>query len=248
MKTSKVTFTFLILTVFAIAMGFLEAIVVVYLRQLYYPDGFRFPFVLLPEDQIIIEWVREITTIVMLVTIGMIAGKNKLQRFFYFLFTFGVWDIFYYVGLKAFLDWPESLLTWDILFLIPLPWIGPVLAPVLCSLAMIVFAISTITLQEKGYPLTVKATEWILLLGGVFLILFSFTQDFFKLIIQNDLLDKFFTLTTNDYFWELISQFKPTSYNWWIFAPGLVLILSTNFLVLKRMRSKEQKKNKPYNT
>ena len=31
------------LIIFAVSMGFLEAIVVVYIRELYYPDGFRFP-------------------------------------------------------------------------------------------------------------------------------------------------------------------------------------------------------------
>lgn len=229
----------LILTIFSIAMGFLEAIVVVYLRQLYYPDGFSFPFVLLPNDQIIIEWVREISTIVMLVTIGMIAGKDKLQRFFYFLFTFAVWDIFYYVGLKAFLNWPESLLTWDILFLIPIPWIGPVLAPVICSLVMIIFAITTLSLQEKGRQLSIKPIEWVLIFSGVGLILYSFTEDFFRLIIQNDLLSEFFTLSTNDHFWKLISEFEPTYYNWWVFIPGIILILAANFLVIKRMNSSE---------
>jgi hypothetical protein len=228
---------FILLTIFAIAMGFLEAIVVVYLRQLYYPEGFSFPFVLLPNDQIIIEWVREFTTLVMLVSVGIIAGRNKLQRFFYFLLTFGIWDIFYYVGLKAFLDWPESLLTWDILFLIPLPWIGPVLAPVICSLVMIIFAITTLSLQEKGRQLTVKPTEWALILSGVILILYSFTEDFFRLIIQNDLLTEFFTLSTNDHFWKLISEFKPTNYNWLVFIPGILLILAANVFIVKRLKS-----------
>jgi len=33
----------------------------------------------------------------------------------------------------------HSLLDWDILFLLPLPWWGPVLAPVLIALLMIVW-------------------------------------------------------------------------------------------------------------
>jgi hypothetical protein len=67
----------------------------------------------------------------------MIAGMNRWQRFSYFLIGFGVWDIFYYVWLKVILNWPASLFDWDILFLIPIPWIGPVIAPVLVSLIMI---------------------------------------------------------------------------------------------------------------
>jgi hypothetical protein len=100
-------------------MGFLEAIVVVYLRQLYFPEGFDFPLNPIPPKILAIEWLREITTLVMLVSIGIIAGKNFLQRFSYFLYCFAVWDIFYYVALKLLLNWPPSLLTWDLLFLFP---------------------------------------------------------------------------------------------------------------------------------
>ena len=99
------------LVVFAVAMGFLEAAVVVYLRELYYPDGFRFPFVPLPERILWTELARELTTLIMLLAVAMLAGKNRLDRFFVFGFLFGVWDIVYYVGLRLFLGWPESLFT-----------------------------------------------------------------------------------------------------------------------------------------
>jgi hypothetical protein len=131
---------FLWIAVFAIAMGFLEAIVVVYLRELYYPDGFEFPLRLMSADLVRAEWIREIATLVMLAGIGIIAGRNGLQRLFYALFAFGVWDIFYYVALKLLLGWPASLLTWDLLFLIPVSWLGPVLAPAINSLTMILMA------------------------------------------------------------------------------------------------------------
>jgi hypothetical protein len=35
--------TIIWLAVFSMAMGYLESAVVVYLRKLYYPDGFKFP-------------------------------------------------------------------------------------------------------------------------------------------------------------------------------------------------------------
>ena len=115
----KTRTTLILLGIFAIAMGFLEAIVVVYLRALYYPNGFNFPLTMFSQRLIEIEWVREIATVVMIITIAWVAGKNFLQRFSYFLYVFAVWDIFYYVALKVFLDWPASFLTWDLLFLIP---------------------------------------------------------------------------------------------------------------------------------
>ncbi|MBK6833902.1 MAG: hypothetical protein IPG89_06345 [Bacteroidetes bacterium] len=65
----------------------------------------------------------------MLVGAGIIAGKTRLTRFAYFIIAFAIWDIFYYVFLYVLLQWPESLFTWDILFLVPVPWTGPVIAP-----------------------------------------------------------------------------------------------------------------------
>jgi len=128
---------FVAVTIFAIAMAFLEAAVVEYLRQLYYPEGFSFPLKMIPMNIYFVELGREAATIIMLAAIGYLAGKNFLTRFSAFIIAFGVWDIFYYVFLKLILNWPSSLFDWDILFLIPLPWIGPVLAPVIISVLLI---------------------------------------------------------------------------------------------------------------
>jgi len=157
---AKIHRTFVLLGIFGIAMGFLEAIVVVYLRQIYYPQGFDFPLNPLSSKTLSVEWLREIATIIMLVTIGVIAGKNHLQKLSYFLYSFATWDIFYYVGLKLLLNWPPSFLTWDILFLIPVAWIGPVLAPITCSLTMILLAGCIVCLQERGYTVKIKLSEW----------------------------------------------------------------------------------------
>lgn len=240
MKTSfkKNHRTFILLGVFGLAMGFLEAIVVVYLRQIYYPQGFDFPLSILSPEIVIIEWVREIATIIMLVTLGIIAGKDNLQRFFYFLYSFAIWDIFYYAGLKLFLNWPPSFLTWDILFLIPIPWIGPVLAPIICSLTLILFAVSIIYLQEKDFTLRLKIFEWGLTSLGALIILYTFTWDYFKLIFQYSFLQEFNTLSGNDHFWQIMSNYKPTYYNWYLFAIGEVLILFTLIKVIKRIKSR----------
>lgn len=138
--------------IFAIAMGYLEAAVVVYLRELYYPEGFHikekvgFPFIkfgvvkeLKPFSKKIIftELGREAATIMMLITLSIIAGNSIVSYIAYFLLLFGIWDIFYYVFLKIILDWPESLSTTDVFFLIPTPWIGPVWLPVLLSVIII---------------------------------------------------------------------------------------------------------------
>lgn len=88
--------TLIWISLFAIAMGFLETSVVVYLRELYYPRGFKFPLVIIPNKIAVVEFWREIATIVMLVGAGIIAGKTRLSRFAYFIIAFAIWDIFYY--------------------------------------------------------------------------------------------------------------------------------------------------------
>jgi len=78
---------YLPLFIFAVSMGFLEAIVVVYIREIYYPDGFQFPLKELPARLIIIEWIREISTLLMLGSVAWISGKTILKRLSVFIFT-----------------------------------------------------------------------------------------------------------------------------------------------------------------
>src|SRR5215204_495359 len=125
-------------TIFSIAMGFMETAIVVYLRKIYYPGGFQFPLVPMEADLVLVEILREAATIIMLVGIGILIGKNTSQKFAYFIYCFAIWDLCYYIFLKLLLDWPESLLTPDILFLIPVPWVGPVIGPCIISMTMIV--------------------------------------------------------------------------------------------------------------
>src|SRR4051812_14084868 len=85
------------LTLFSIAMGFLETAVVVYMRKLYYPGGFKFPLVPISPDIAATEFWREAATIIMLIGVGILAGKNAPQRLVFFLYAFAIWDLFYYV-------------------------------------------------------------------------------------------------------------------------------------------------------
>lgn len=167
----------ILVTVFALSFAFVESSVVVYLRALYYPDGFSFPLHRLSENQVLVELFREFSTIVMLVTVGMMAGKTRWEKFSYFLVAFGIWDIFYYVWLKAILNWPVTLKDWDILFLIPVPWIGPVIAPILVSFFLIVAGIMMIREEEKSSIFTASRTSWILSGLGSVCILYSFVRD-----------------------------------------------------------------------
>jgi len=224
------------LTIFSIAMGFLEAVVVIYLRQLYYPEGFAFPLKLAVLEEISLEYFREISTIIMLLCISIVAGKNFSERFSYFLLCFGVWDIFYYIWLKALINWPPSLLTWDILFLIPVVWAGPVLAPVICSVTMVAIAGCVMYFYQKGYPVKIHLVEWIVLSLGVFIIITSFVWEYSKIIIQGGFFSRFLTLGTDPHFQKIVTSHVPTSYNWLFFIIGESLILCFLAIFFKRMR------------
>ncbi|HEY6914417.1 MAG TPA: hypothetical protein VI413_07055 [Paludibacter sp.] len=214
---SSIFSTFILPFIFCTAMGVLEAVVVIYLRKIYYPTGFEFPIKFLSPDLLLTEWIREVATIVMLVVLGIMAGKDNLQRFLYFLFCFAIWDLTYYITLKAFLNWPASLLTWDILFLIPVPWMSPVLAPVICSITMIFFAVSFVWLKKNYSSFKIKLYEWAFILLGATFIFISFILDYFTLLAQSN-----FSLSETN---NMLSLYVPMSFNWWLFGIGEILIL-----------------------
>jgi hypothetical protein len=188
-------------TAFSVAFGFVEAVVVFYIRLHYYPEGFSFPLVNIPPYVGLIEVMREAATIIMLTAIAWISGRRPLERFAFFAFAFGVWDIFYYVFLKVMLDWPASLMTWDVLFLIPLPWLSPVLAPVTVSACLIGASMIIFVREWEGRPLQFDRWQWIALTAGGFLIVASFVAD---------------SAFAAD-------QLQPESFNWVLFSAGVVI-------------------------
>jgi len=125
------------LLIWGTVFGYIEAAVVVYLREIYYPEGFVFPLVMIGHRIMLTEILREAATLLIIWATVMLAYKRRQSRFAAFFLLFGVWDIFYYIFLKLLLHWPESIHTWDILFLIPSPWAGPVWAPTLVSIGFI---------------------------------------------------------------------------------------------------------------
>jgi len=135
-----------ITAIFSAAMGFLESAVVVYLRAaLGTPSptetalmSAREMFSGLSRQLSTIEVYREAATIVMLVCIALLVVRTARERLAVFLWTFAIWDIVYYIGLRLTIGWPSSLATPDVLFLIPIPWYAEVWFPVLvCTLCLV---------------------------------------------------------------------------------------------------------------
>ncbi len=168
---------FVWMSVFFIAMAFLESAVVVYLRALYYPEGFDFPLAPMSPTLVTTEVWREAATLIMLLAPGALVARSALERFAWFCFGFGVWDIFYYVWLKVLLDWPSSFASRDLLFLIPVPWVGPVWAPCVVSLGLIGLAVVLLYGRSKRATGLVDRWSWGLFVSGAMLIIVSFTLD-----------------------------------------------------------------------
>jgi hypothetical protein len=204
MKERKFYIKILLIFVFGAAFGYIEAAVVVYLRDIYYPQGFHFPIKHLVDKNLYVEVLREFSTLVIMASISTVLSRKFWEGFGYFIMIFGIWDIFYYVWLKAAIDWPASFFTPDILFLVPLPWIGPVLAPVIISIVMILIGIDITRLFSKGYIVKPGLIHWILVLVGSASLLYSFMND------------------TDAGFHEKY----PQPYNWLLFVIGLILFIT----------------------
>lgn len=231
----KSPFWFLLtVTFFSIAMGFLESAVVVYLRKIYYPDGFLLPLVTIDKNILLTEILREAATIVMLITIGIIGGKSKPSRFAYFIFCFGVWDIFYYVFLKALLNWPATLMDWDILFLIPVPWFGPVIVPCIISTTMIALALYIIVSEAKGKIISIGKMVWLLLIVGSLLFIWSCVNQYiYYMQIATGIAKNKTELKI------ILQNFIPTNFDWTTFLTGeLVLLIAIVLLIIKNLKSK----------
>ena len=185
------------LVIFGVSFGFVEAAVVTYLRALYdplhqriYPEstpGDIFPLITLeqlaregPEHshRLFTELVREAATLVMLAAVSLAFAANAREWWAGFMIAFGVWDIFFYLFLKVLLDWPDSLLAWDILFLVPIPWVGPVLAPVLVSLSMIMAGVIVLQRESAGRPVRLGWQPKALITAGGVIVVLALCWDF----------------------------------------------------------------------
>lgn len=206
-----------VVIVWAVAFAFVESAVVEYLRAIYSPlekGGFQFPVLTLQQinamgpdhvRRLMIELGREMATLVMLGTVGVVAGTNRREAWAHFMIAFGVWDIFYYLWLKLFIDWPESLMTWDLLFLVPVPWTSPVIAPVIISVALVAAGLTVIYFESRATPVVAGWGEWATFTAGGAMVIISFCWDY-----EN-----------------IMSGGTPSHFHWPLFFGGLSIALAT---------------------
>jgi hypothetical protein len=192
------------IVLFALAMAYLESAVVVYLNgALGAPVGDIFPLrpAIAAQGLVAIEVGREAATLVMIALIGVIAGRTWVERLAWSAVVFGAWDIGYYGWLFVFSGWPPSLATNDLLFLIPVPWVGPVWSPIAVSLALVGFGLAAAHALRQGQVVAIRPWHIAAGVGGGVLVILSWTLDF----------------------WRIVDGGFPGDYPWPVFVAGMLV-------------------------
>jgi hypothetical protein len=189
------------LLLFGVSFGYVEAAVVVYIRMIVdpirhklhpdAPSSALFPVLRLDEIEaelpdtrraLRMELARELATMLMLASAGLAVGRNPRQVFAAFLVAFGVWDIAFYASLRVLIDWPETLLTWDLLFLLPVPWTGPVIAPMIVAASMIATGATVLARELAVRPFRMSWADWALVAAGGAVVVVAFCWDYRNIV------------------------------------------------------------------
>ncbi len=208
----------LVVAAFAAAMAWLESATVYYLRVMvdriepFQPNPLPISGAIGP-----VELVREAATLVMLLTVGMLAGRTWRTRLGYSAIAFGVWDILYYAFLWLICGWPRTPFDWDVLFLLPLPWWGPVLAPM--SIAALMIAWGTLTTRATPRIDAGERRAWAMSAAGIVLALYLFMADAIREAPRGV---------------DAVRSVLPTSFNWLAFGAALALMAAPIVRMLGR--------------
>jgi hypothetical protein len=237
MNSKSLKFYLLVVSIFSIAMGLLESAVVIYMREILYPEGFGFPLNPVQPDLMLTELLREGATIIMLLGIGFLAGRNTSERFAWFLYSFAIWDIFYYVFLWLLIGWPPSLMTYDVLFFLPSTWIAPVITPLIVSLTMIAFALLILVLNRLEEDIKIPGISWLLLITGSVILILGFIWDYSAFIMESMTIRDIWTLPKEQVL-KLATRYIPRKFNWFLFILGELMILSGILVFYLRFRKR----------
>jgi hypothetical protein len=143
------------------------------------------------------ELAREAATLAMLAAVAGIVSRKSVAAF---SLAFGIWDLAFYGWLRVLIGWPPTPNTWDLLFLVPVPWAAPVLAPSIVALSLAIGGALVLASDpaEKSTPSRIAGP---LLVSGAAVLLVSFMWD-----------------------WRhWLAGGMPRSFPWGIFAAGEIL-------------------------
>jgi hypothetical protein len=144
----------------------------------------------------------------MLAAVAGLAGSTMRARLACAAIAFGTWDIFYYVWLKLMSGWPASLFDWDVLFLLPVPWWGPVIAPACIALLLVVGGTLAIA-SPAPTPPRIGVRLWAAAGLGAALALYVFMADSLRALPHGP---------------EAVRTVLPDRFNWPMFLVALALM------------------------
>jgi len=198
-----------LVAMYAIAMAYVEGAVVTYLREIYGIEDLVRDLPNRSDRLTAIEIGREAMTMVMLLSVGWIAGRKLQDKLGHFIFAFGLWDIAYYGWLSAFNGWPRSPLDWDVLFLIPVPWWGPVLAPALIAVVMCIGGAAAVLGADRGVRWRLSWTNAAVAAAGIAVVLYTFTADALGALPDGR---------------EAVERVRPSDFEWPLFVLGFLVM------------------------
>lgn len=204
----------IVVVIYSSAMAWVESAAVVYLRTLigrlqpYQPNPLSLS---VGSGLAQVEAIREAATLTMLLAVGWLAGHNWRTRLAYTMVAFGTWDVLYYVFLAIIGPWPGSIWDWDILFLLPLPWWGPVLAPVLISVLLILSGILISQYDSSDNPMWPRVWAQVVCLAGMVLALYVFMSDSIRALNHGLRV-------------EALGEILPAQFNWPLFLLAFVMM------------------------
>ncbi len=204
----------LVVLLYALAMAWVEAAVVFYIRSMIDRlDPYQANPLPIAGGLGLAEIVREASTLIMLFTVGWLAGRTWRSRIAYSLLAFGAWDIGYYLWLVPLTGWPNALTDWDILFLIPLPRWGPVWSPVSIALLMVAFGTIVGRSDSAEKPLWPRPWSCVSVVLGVLLALWVFMADAINIVLTGGGTPELRELLPTHFHW-----------GWFLVALGLMAV------------------------
>ncbi|MCK5361057.1 MAG: hypothetical protein KAJ95_10550, partial [Gammaproteobacteria bacterium] len=212
-----------LLMLFTIGMAQVEASLVVHLRSIYYPGNPLeiFPLNLLTHRDFAIEVARELATVVMILSVALLTARGFIRVFATFVFIFGLWDLFYYFWLKIMIGWPVSWFEWDVLYLIPWPWLGPWLTAALIALLFVVWGGWILTSPREAR--FTRGTS-VLFIVGTLLALVAFLLPALPLLLEGE---------------EAFRGYQPDDFCWSLFIPGYMLMVISLWRIASDGRTSE---------
>lgn len=130
------------LTAMSLALGYIDSIATYYVRRMpAEPEAGVDLLALEPVEalsarELVLEQTRQLSIVLVIVTVGIIAGRNGLQQAGTIVFSVGAWTVLRYAALRTICDWPLSFSDVDAVLYMPEAVHSPVWLVIVVALAL----------------------------------------------------------------------------------------------------------------